>query len=315
MTIEAKIIAHSRSCYHASEHLGPVPDLITFQLRYPRFIHAEVMTHRLFSRNASSSRAIPVKRMIQDVIDDPAMPIHWGKNQRGMQAEHEHDAGVPIPFPVHATGLSVVWEDCLHTPKGAWLHARDNAVKVAKSFDAAGYHKQVVNRILEPFTHINVIVTASGFDNFFWLRRHPDAQPEIKALADAMWDALQASTPKVLYPGEWHLPYVTDEDRANYGLSDLIRVSVARCARVSYMTHDGRKPDFEEDRALYERLVGGEPLHASPAEHQAMIDTPSWGEHTAFWDNASKSGNFAPGYIQYRKTLPGEYCGSYTEAA
>ena len=63
--------------------------ITTFQLKYPRFIHSEVMTHRVFSRNASSSRAIPVKKMIEQVRNNPAMPIHWGANQSGMQAKNE----------------------------------------------------------------------------------------------------------------------------------------------------------------------------------------------------------------------------------
>lgn len=319
MTIEAKIVAHSRHPMFENENCGPVPDIITYLLRYPRFIHAEVMTHRLFSRNASSSRAIPVKRMIEDVLRDPAMPIHWGKNQRGMQADGEHDAAVHLQDG-----------DYVATAKQAWLFARDRAVEVAQAFDAAGYHKQVVNRLIEPFTHINVVVTATNYANFFWLRRHPDAQPEIKALADAMWDALQASTPRVLQPGEWHMPFVTDEDRDRVelvyggngnvleipvGVADLIKVSVARAARTSYLTHDGRVPDFDEDVALYDRLVGSAPLHASPAEHQARADEPLFtSPNTTAWENAHLAGNFDPGWVQYRKTLPGERCDIYEAA-
>lgn len=320
MTITAKVVAHSRHSMYAHPELGPMPDVVTFLLRYPRFIHAEVMTHRLFSRNASSSRAIPVKRMIEDVLRDPAMPIHWGKNQRGMQADVECQELIEIAS----------FGSELFDAETAWLLARDRAVEVAQSFDAAGYHKQVVNRIIEPYTHINVVVTATNYANFFWLRRHPDAQPEIRALADAMWDALQASTPTILKPGDWHLPFVTaaDLDRVEsvYGgngnvlevppsVEDLIKVSVARCARTSYLTHDGRDPDFDEDVALYERLVGSAPLHASPAEHQAKADVPIFtGLNTVSWENAALSGNFDPGYIQYRKTLSGERVDFYEVA-
>lgn len=327
MTISAKIIEHSRSVYHSNERVGPVPDLITFQLKYPRFIHAEVMTHRLFSRNASSSRAIPIWKMIENIQTDTAMPIHWGKHQPGMQADEEHDElvrGVCGELDMVENIIDGV------SREAAWLYARDRAIEVASAFHEAGYHKQIVNRILEPFMHIDVIVTASGFDNFFWLRRHKDAQPEIKALADTMWEALQASTPRELAPGEWHLPYVTDEERTRvtdlnmgngnvgeqpfFSEQDLIKMSVARSARVSYLTHDGKNPDFEKDLALYDRLVGSEPLHASPAEHQATPDVPIWLENTTGWEHSHQSGNFDSGWIQYRKTLPGERC-SFYEAA
>jgi len=319
MTISAKIIAHSRSAFHGSE-TAHCPDLITFQLRYPRFIHAEVMTHRLFSRNASSSRAIPVETMIKNIIADTAMPIHWGKNQSGMQAHEEQDTLVNIgdEFP-HESLVTA-------SAAGAWCVARDKAIKVATAFHKAGYHKQVVNRILEPFMHIDVIVTASNFDNFFWLRRHPDAQPEIRVLADAMWEALQASTPHRLNPGEWHLPYVREIEKTMRAPRELapgvivieavttevlIKLSVARCARVSYLTHDGKEPDFAKDVALYERLVGSEPLHASPAEHQAIPDEPNWYDGGVQWDRADLSGNFDGGWVQYRKTLSGEHCDKY----
>jgi hypothetical protein len=316
MTITAKIIADSIG--------AKTTRLTTMQLRYPRFIHAELMTHRVFSRNASSSRAIPVSRLIEDVIQDTAMPIHWGKNQPGMQAREEHDAPVMVGefFPHEA----LVKADA----KGAWLHARDKAIKMAEAFHAAGYHKQVVNRLLEPFSHINVVVTATNFDNFYWLRRHPDAQPEIKVLADAMYEAQQASDPEFLDEGEWHLPYITEQDRdmsfpvllqdnnVDYDpvtVEDLISVSVARCARVSYLTHDGKAPNFEDDFALYCKLVGSSPLHTSPAEHQATPDNPIYGPHgEEIWENPHLSGNLDQGWIQFRKTLDGEFCKKYQGA-
>ncbi|MBD9544220.1 FAD-dependent thymidylate synthase [Ensifer sp. ENS04] len=260
--------------------------ITTLQLRYPRFIHAEFMTHRVMSRNASSSRAIPVHRLIQDIIDDTAMPMHWGKNQPGMQAREEHTEVVNLPaFDLKPVGSSPqLWtygELALHgspSPyripatrgvirEAAWIDARDYAIAVARAFDTAGYHKQIVNRLLEPFTHINVVVTATDWDNFFTLRDHPDAQPEIQVLAREIKAAMAASTPIEMGDGDWHLPYVTDEDQASP--DDLIKVSVARCARVSYLTHDGRKTTVEEDVELHDRLVVAEPLHASPAEHQA----------------------------------------------
>lgn len=306
MTITAQVIADSIN----KEGVR----LTTFQLRYPRFIHAEVMTHRVFSRNASSSRAIPVERMIKDIVADTAMPIHWGRNQPGMQAFEEQDAKV-----VGSCGELDMLDARVYgvTRETAWTIARDRAIEVARDFHNAGYHKQIVNRILEPFMHINVIVTATNFDNFYWLRRHPDAQPEIKALADAMYKAQAESSPVLLQPGQWHLPYVTVQDHQDGAgkqrlYEDLIKISVARCARVSYKTHDGRTPRVEEDIALYDRLIGSTPLHASPAEHQAYADYygPSDDEGWAY-DNPHLSGNFDPGFVQYRKTLTGEFCEAY----
>lgn len=299
MTIEAKVIADSISEQDIR--------LTTFQLRYPRFIHAELMTHRLFSRNASSSRAIPVKRMIEDLRRDPAMPIFWGSNQPGMQAGAE------------LTGGDL--DRCKHE----WLLAMEHAIHHAEFMMQSHLHKQIANRILEPWAHINVVVTATDYANFYALRRHKDAQPEIKALADAMFAAQNKSRPELLLPGQWHLPYITADDRSyvcnNIGelshkiLCDsahvrkeaLLRTSVARCGRVSYLTHDGRPTTIEEDLALYERLVGNAPLHASPAEHQATPDTRYLsGTDNGVWRNAAEHGNFT-GWRQLRKMLPNEF--------
>lgn len=346
MTITAKIIADS-----IGEHS---PRLTTFQLRYPRFIHAELMTHRAFSRNASSSRAIPVERLIEDVIRDTAMPLHWGKNQPGMQAREEHDARVSLPEWQHIKDDEWICRNVDLTKGDAWTYARDAAIETARAFAVAGYHKQIVNRLLEPFAHINVLVTSTNYSNFFALRDHPDAQPEIMVLAQAMKAAMDASTPERLLPGQWHLPYVDQMNEGDalcdhlgfHGMGPaecdvvqqaLIKLSVARCARVSYLTHEGKEPVIEKDLQLYEDLVGSVPLHASPAEHQA---TPDECHHmvTHFSSNTDPiielvdgrvrgvrcdtvtsllreiagfkrpylGGNLGPGWIQYRKTLPGE---------
>lgn len=298
MTITAQIIADSIS----PEGIR----LTTMQLRYPRFIHAEFMTHRVFSRNASSSRAIPVARMIEDLRRDPAMPVYWGSNKPGMQAGEELT---------------------MHTLLGAkcvWIAAMEDAIKHAETLIDAGLHKQIANRILEPWAHINVVVTATDWDNFYDLRRHADAQPEIKVLADAMFEAMEASEPEHQSPGSWHLPYITNDDhdeankycRARRVTRDLpsykelvervlLPVSVARCARVSYLTHDGRQTTVEEDLALYERLVGSAPIHASPAEHQATPDVWERFEgiaHNSGWQESHNHGNFK-GWIQYRKLI------------
>lgn len=273
--ITAKIIADSVSNQGVR--------ITTMQLRYPKFIHGEFMTHRMFSRNASSSRAIPVERLIKDVMDDPAMPIHWGKNQKGMQAREECNE-------------IVEFQHFKHTREEAWLRARDLAIAAARSFHAAGYHKQIVNRIIEPWCHINVVVTATEWSNFFHLRCHPDAQPEMRMLAEAMREAMDNSTP---INDNRHLPYIAEDERHVVFHRDifrdiLTRLSVARCARVSYLTQEGKKPAIAEDLALYDRLMGAQPLHASPAEHQAESTHPdTW------------SGNFR-GWVQFRKTLDGE---------
>jgi thymidylate synthase ThyX len=224
MTITAKVIADT--IFNGNR-------ITTMQLRFHRFILPEFLTHRAFSRNASSSRAIPVERLIQDVENDPAMPIHWGSNKPGMQAGDELESG-----------------------KEVWQLALEDAVYWAKSMARMGYHKQIVNRILEPFAHINVLVTATEWDNFFGLRDHPDAQPEIQALAKAMRKARDESLP---VESIWHTPYCDDLKR-----------SAARCARVSYLTHEGKEPTYEQDIALFDRLAHANPMHSSPMEHQAI---------------------------------------------
>lgn len=292
MTITAKSVLASVS-----------PDgqrIDTLLLRYPRFIHAEFMTHRQFSRNASSSRAIPVERLIEDIRRDPAIPIHWGKNRAGMQAWEEQNASIHLK------------EECgdeeLHYrchPKEAWLEAMDQAIRIAEAFAKAGYHKQIVNRILEPFAHINVVVTATEWENFFGLRIHDDAQPEILALAVAMKEAMEGARVQELVYGEWHLPFVSSEEIAEHsGLSDptgiLRTVSAARCARTSYRTHDGRVSTIEEDTALGERLTASRPFHASPFEQQATPDY--YVDQSIEWSPPDLSRNFV-GWIQNRAIM------------
>ena len=296
MTITAKVICDSSSdsCRRR---------ITTLELEYPRFIHSEFMTHRVFSRNASSSRAIPVAKVIQAVIDNPAMPIHWGKNQSGMQAREELD------------------DSGKESAERLWLDAKDCAVQLAKELSEVGVHKQVVNRILEPFTHIKVIVTATDFANFLALRDHPDAQPEIRELARVMKEAMTASTPQVLKEGDWHLPYLDAEDFSNIyeylKKGRIIRdepsgvdtrmmacaISAARCARVSYLTHDGERPTIEKDMELYHHLVHANPPHMSPCEHQASPD--KWSPGLADWARADQHGNFT-GWIQFRHLIKGE---------
>jgi len=283
MVFEAKIVTDSISPARSR--------LTTFALRYPRFVHAELMTHRLFSRNASSSRAIPVKTILQQLEEDPAMPVFWGLNEKGMQARSEADS-----FTIEAF-------------KTLWLEARDSAIEYARTLNNMGLHKQLVNRLLEPWSHITVVVTATEWDNFFDLRCNPDAQPEIKAVADRMRDLYYANTPSRVEFGGWHLPFIQDEEKhapGNYAKKghvknegNLVKASTARCARVSYLTHDKKRPDLDLDIVLHDRLFGSK--HMSPFEHpaQPLTNPDQW------------SGNFK-GWVQYRKMLKGEAYTNYT---
>lgn len=250
MTISADIIADS---------ISPLGIRITtMALAYPRFIHAEFMTHRTFSRGASSSRAIPVKRMLSEVWNHPATPIHWGANQAGMQARAELSG-------IRKSVAASLWKwvgRAVCVP--VWLMSK------------LGLHKQVANRLLEPWQHIHVVVTSTDWDNFYNLRCHPDAQPEIQELAHAMRCAQISSTPRSLQVGEWHLPYVSATDRTTVPIEYQIKISVARCCRVSYMNHGGKLSTKGEDIILYNRLVDANPPHMSPLEHQAQCAPDEW---------------------------------------
>lgn len=263
--------------------------LTTFVLTYPRFIHAEFMTHRVFSRNASSSRAIPVKKSIQMVRDNPVIPLAFTKNQKGMQG------GEALDGEAHKAAVA------------AWLEGRDRAVEIAEKLADLEVHKQYANRVLEPYATITVVCTATDWDNFFALRCHSAAQPEIQVLATLMWEAYSLATPDELDDGDWHRPFIKTEDKKSalhyvnydnlsYSYDEVIlKQSVARCARVSYLNHDGTSTTEDQDIQLYDRLLGSAPLHASPAEHQAM----------ACGDPNVRSGNFR-GWVQFRKTLKNE---------
>lgn len=307
-TISAKIIADSIN--------GAGNRLTTIHMRYPRFIHAELMTHRVFSRNARSSRAVPVKTMIEEIMTDPVVPLHWGKNQKGMQAEQECNEPVSLYVgPEH--GGDSVWP---FPREAAWLKARGQAVKMAVNFADAGYHKQIVNRLLEPFMHIDVLVSATEWANFLWLRDHKDAEPHIAMLAREVRAVMDASTPDNLRDSQWHLPYVPHWERADLVKAvtgrdwredwveadylTMIKVSAARCARISYKPFDGTsETDYTAEIARYDLLVGSQPMHASPVEHQATPDRKC--DNADEWVAPGLHGNFV-GWIQHRKMLKGE---------
>lgn len=331
--IKAVVIADSVSAISGKR-------ITTYELEYPRFIHGEFMTHRMISRNAASSRAIPVKAMLDNIRNNPAVPSHWGKNQAGMQASEECNETVTLWY---GDGDNKVIADGL-TREGAWNWALANALYAANQFSEAGYHKQIVNRLTEPFQMIKVVATATEWDNFFWLRKHKDAQPEIRILAEKMWEARDASVPEVLRSGEWHTPYVqhwhhrdgtllyaveSGEYKIDNGeevpvwnyitKEDALKVSASMCAQVSY-----RKADDTLEKALlvYSRLVDSEPVHASPFEHQATpMSTYNSHREECYTEGVTgwniklgfMSGNFVE-WVQHRQLIPNNTCWDFNEA-
>lgn len=232
--------------------------LTTMEVVMPRFVLAEFNTHRVFSRNSASSRAIPVEKRIRTVLANPFVPEAFAANKKGMQAgENLSDRKNTIA-------------------RLLWLASAYMACFVAWGLSKVGVHKQWANRIIEPYCWQTVIVTSTEWENFFALRKSKDAQPEIRIPAELMEQAMLASTPERLKLGEWHLPYIFEEDRLQFSAkgegkilwwSDLAKISSARCARVSYLTHDGKRDPFA-DLKLAERLQSGG--HMSPFEHVAF---------------------------------------------
>ena len=304
MTISAKIIADSKNRNSR---------ITTFELEFPRFILAEFNTHRLFSRNAQSSRAVPTNKFFEQILSDPAIPVHWGKNQPGMFADEEHDEWVSICEQDEG-----YWEEDGSTvePSVAWTMAMKNAMRMAKSFADAGYHKQIVNRLVEPFANIRVVVTATEYENFFHLRMADDAQPEIRELATLMHDLYRKGSPEYLMDDEWHMPYYSvgswspHRENEESNLLTALKVSASCCAQVSY-----RNLDDSVDKAenIYNMLVMADRMHASPLEHQAAsIFVPKDKHYSEVGYTHMKSdpegnselwsGNFR-GWVQYRQTL------------
>lgn len=315
-TITAKVIADSFNAAGSR--------LTTLQLKYPAWIHGEVMTHRVMSRNASSNRAIPVKKMIEAIRADLAVPIHWGKNQKGMQAFEECNALVPFNI---VTGIA-----SSYTRENAWLQAMEYAINAAEAFDRAGYHKQIVNRLLQPFMHMNVVLSSTKWKNFDRLRDHKDAEPHMRDLATEIIAARNNSEPRLLKAGEWHVPYVNPDEvdwDHSHDVFAAIQDSVARCARVSYMTTENKQSSFSEDVALYNRLVHtrleyDDLPHASPAEHQAIHYTDfeeGWHHIAPIWAAVggadirrfALNGNFSRSWCQFRKLIPDEDGGTASE--
>jgi thymidylate synthase ThyX len=278
--------------------------ITTFELEYPRFIHSEFLTHRVFSRNSASSRAIPVEKMLEHIKGYPAVPSTWGKNMPGMQSKEE------------LTGEQLI------LAKSSWNKAVSSAVGASMEMLAAGLHKQYANRNTEFAQTMKTIVTATEWDNWFELRNHEDAQPEIHELARCMLEAMDASTPMELYNTEWHVPYVTrtrsilngmtyhDSNNTTLTLKEAQMVSASCCAQVSYRKSDDT---LEKAKMVYDRLINSKPMHASPVEHQAkaMQVLLVEGERRAALelgvthitrDGRLGSGNFY-GWIQFRTLI------------
>jgi thymidylate synthase ThyX len=307
--------------------------MLSLEIEYPRMILAELNTHRDKSRNSASSRAIPFNKMLTQLT---ARPVRFGEANPGMQ-----DKGVDFKAKVNYTdadfGYTVM--NSLD-PENAWDAAKESAVRFSKAFFKAGYHKQVYNRLTEPFQMMKTVISGTEWGNFFWLRDDEFADPTIAELARCMREAKDASTPRLLQAGEWHLPYVStfvrfdgklvygdlvDGEVEEFSLEEAIKVSCARCAAVSYRNEDY---GLEKCLELYERLVGSNKKHASALEHcatpmeksddsLAVFDKEfvvnvtmwphTWQEGISHVDRKGQlwSGNLR-GFIQYRKTIKGE---------
>lgn len=310
--IDAKIIAAS---------INPNgQELISAIIRYPRWVHAELMTHRMFSRNAASSRAVPVKKMMRMIRDEPAVPEYWGANKAGMQPG------------------DVLTGEELEEVKFIWDSMKNVALVGADALQNKHLHKGLANRILEPFMPYTVLVSATSWGNFFKLRAHKDALPEFQIAAYRMLDQYLNVELKELDWGDWHVPF-GDQMYPDLDQETQMKVATARAARLSYLTYDGDQ-SLEKDLDLYHQLMVAEPLHASPAEHVAYAAPHLWlntdapvENHENAWtpdyleesrislkrDKAYASsyplpydlhmhhqGNFQ-GFTQYRKTLPQEH--------
>lgn len=308
------------------------PPVYTIRMRYPRIIHSEVMTHRVFNRNAGSSRAQPASVTIQKVISHPFVPWHMGKIQAGMQAFEENDTllrlheDTLLKSSVYANAEPEEDGWCDIDPKEAWQEASFRAADVAEAYAKAGYHKQVFNRLLEPFSWIDVLITATEWDNFLWLRNHEMAEPHLQDLAALVTQALMDHEDKImpLDYDEWHIPYVTDEERnSTYGDAGLLMMSAGRCCRISYKPFGEDQINVAKDLQRFHQLTGGDRIHASPLEHQCRADkkigvktipTLFFGESEPeleqfpVWGNPHLHGNLE-GYVQFRKICRGERFG------
>lgn len=240
------------TCLEASEAANG-KKLYTFELRYPRIIHSEFLTHRVFSRNAMSSRATPAKVLIEDVLENPYIPQYILGNKSGMVGEDTLTEEQKMKFLSEYNRL--VGYTC----------------QKALELNEIGVHKNLINRLIEPYSFIKTIVTATEWDNFFKLRLAPDAEPNMRDLADAIKQSkgiTDAEEPIKVDSTLYHLPYVSVEERNILTPLEAMMVSAARCARVSYYNHDGSEPNIDKDIQLFHHLLRGG--HFSPMEHPCV---------------------------------------------
>lgn len=288
--INVKIIAKSRNLRGQ--------DIITYELDYPRFIHAEIMTHRVFGRNAQSSRAVPIAKTLE-VNQDFVRPIIYGANQAGMSSSKE------------------LTDSALNASKVQWDLAANNAFELSQRLNDAGLHKQWANRVTEPFSRIKVIITATEWENFFWLRDDEDAaQPEIVELAQRMKEVNEAAPTIQLDQGMWHLPYVfqeftskgkqifLDNDAKELDIKTALKISASCCAQVSYRNLDD---SVEKALKIYDRLFSGPKPHMSPTEHQAKVPPKYADFRTPGITHMDRNGNAWSGnlknFVQYRQLI------------
>lgn len=252
--------------------------ITTFELIYPRFIHAEMLRHRVFSRTVESSRAKPIKKNLDEVRINPVLPRHLTLNEPGMVGTKE------------ITDYEA--KDNIYDSLAMLANMTVTAIEYLEQ--EYHLHKQVLNRYLEPFLNTKEVVTSTEWDNFFTLRLAPDAEPHIQELAALMKEGLEQSIPKLVKTNGVHLPYVTEEEKSKYPINTLMKISSARCARCSYKLYDGTT-DVEKDLILYEKLRKGK--HLSPMEHVAIAD---YKDYEGNWANPEYHGNFV-GWCQHRK--------------
>ncbi len=281
--------------------------LTTFELEYPRWILAEVNTHKILSKNTASSRAIPVERVLEQVDNSPAMPVEWGANNPGMVSKTMLDE-------LKAKSAEMLWR--------AAAKAASSFARVMSDKFGLNVHKQLAGRLIETFTMSKTVLTGTEFANFFNLREHGDAQPEFYELAKCMRAARDLSIPTFLLNGQWHLPYVDLVDGkyyvsgTNVDLETAKQVSASCCAQVSY-----RKLDTSVEKAndVFLKLKLSDPeyknKHSSPVEHQATpIDPDAKSFDPSTWpagvthvrrDGSLWSGNLR-GWVQFRQLIPNE---------
>jgi hypothetical protein len=330
--ISARVVAKSKSAY--SDTI-----LTCWEYDAPKCILAELNTHGILVRNAQSSRAVPIKKVIEQIRNNPVTPVHWGANQAGMVAGDEIYEFVQFNNDGHIYELD---------RDEAWKHSAEIVADLQAAWEEAGYHKQIVNRIGEAFTMVRGVISGTEIDNFFHLRYHPDADPYIQELARCMWEAYELAETEVLYEGEWHVPYVktarepefnrrlylqeVDPSKTGYGLhvvedgifykettvEEALRISAAACGQVSY-----RKLDLSEETVdrVWDRLMTGDIVHASVTGHQATpmkqyewpqyCDPSVWIDHDGegithadrerqYWSAQFKH------WIMHRKLIPNE---------